>query len=116
MTGLSCVEVAERLRKASANRAHSLPGALAVDNVNSLGFGVIAAMCCSHETVSKVLEQLADLVDRPECHMKLVDTTDSAWGEVRCWQCSRCNDVCEETLGSYERCPRCGAVVRGEMR
>ena len=46
-----------------------------------------------------LFEKLADLIDCPECRMELVDTTDSAWGEVRAWMC-----------------PHCGAVVSGESR
>lgn len=113
MTGLPRAGVVKRLRKAAANRARALPGAPFEDYAKSLGFGVIAAMDCPGKTASEALEQLADLVDCPECRMELVDTTDSAWGEVRAWECSNCGDVCEETMGSYGRCPNCGAVVRG---
>lgn len=67
MTGLPRAEVTKRLRKAAANRARALPGVLAEDNAKSLGFGVIGAMDCQGKTVSEALEQLADLIDRPNC-------------------------------------------------
>ena len=63
-----------------------------------------------------LFENLADLIDRPTCHMDLTDTADSAWGEVRSWECSNCGGTCEETNGSYERCPHCGATVMEESR
>lgn len=116
MTGLSSVEVAKRLRKAAGVRARYLPGVMAVDDAKSVGFGVIAAMGCRDKTVAEVLNGLADLVDRPECCMELTVATDSDWGEMRCWRCSHCGNECVEVDGCYERCPRCGAVVREERR
>lgn len=54
---------------------------------------------------------LADLIDRPTCHLVLTDTETHGNANVRCYECSECGGACEEIYGKYERCPHCGAEV-----
>ena len=64
-----------------------------------------------HESQS-VERRLADLIDRPTCHMDLTDTYKTAEGLViRSWECDRCGRTCEEVYGDYDFCPHCGAMV-----
>ena len=57
-------------------------------------------------------EYLADLIDRPTCHMEHTDTYRTSEGlEIRTWECDRCGRTCEDLNGSYEFCPHCGAEV-----
>ena len=59
-----------------------------------------------------IFERLADLIDRPKCHMDRTDTHKTAEGlEIRSWECDRCGRTCEEVYGHYEFCPHCGAKV-----
>ena len=54
---------------------------------------------------------LADLIDRPTCHMDLTETIETDKGKVRVWECDRCGQECEELNGDYEYCPHCVAKV-----
>ena len=56
-------------------------------------------------------ERIADLVDRPTCHLVLTDTETHGNAKVRIYECSECGRTCEEIYGKYERCPHCGAEV-----
>nr|DAF23338.1 MAG TPA: hydrogenase/urease nickel incorporation protein [Caudoviricetes sp.] len=58
--------------------------------------------------------RLADLIDRPTCHLVLTDIETHGNAKVRCYECSECGGACEEIYGKYERCPHCGAVVIDE--
>lgn len=65
--------------------------------------------------VYEVFDKLADLADRPTCHLDLTDTETHGNAKVRCYECSECGGACEEIYGKYERCPHCGAeVVSGD--
>lgn len=55
--------------------------------------------------------RLADLIDRPTCHMDCTETIDTDRGKVRVYVCDECGLECEEVNGSYGYCPRCGAEV-----
>ena len=57
---------------------------------------------------------IADLIDRPTCHLVLTDIETHGNAKVRCYECSECGGACEEIYGKYERCPHCGAVVVDE--
>lgn len=59
----------------------------------------------------KVYLAIADLIDRPTCHLVLTDIETHGNAEVKCYECSECGRTCEEIYGKYERCPHCGAVV-----
>ena len=61
-----------------------------------------------------VAGSLADLIDRPTCHLVLTDIETHGNAKVRCYECSECGGACEEIYGKYERCPHCGAVVIDE--
>lgn len=54
---------------------------------------------------------LADLIDRPTCHLELTDVETHGNAKVRIYECSECGRTCEEIYGKYERCPHCGAEV-----
>lgn len=54
---------------------------------------------------------VADLIDRPTCHLVLTDVETHGNAKVRIYECSECGRTCEEIYGKYERCPHCGAVV-----
>lgn len=58
-----------------------------------------------------VIHRLADLIDRPTCHLELTDVETHGNTKVRIYECSKCGRPCEEIYGKYERCPHCGAVV-----
>lgn len=60
---------------------------------------------------TKILRGLADLIDRPTCHLDLTDVETNGNINVRCYECSECGRPCEEIYGKYERCPHCGAEV-----
>lgn len=66
-----------------------------------------------HE-MNDVFERIADLIDRPTCHLKLTDVETHGNTKVRIYECSECGRPCEEIYGKYERCPHCGAVVLDE--
>lgn len=57
------------------------------------------------------VEHLADLIDRPTCHMDLTETVDFDCVEIRFWECGECGQTYEEINGAYEYCPHCGAEV-----
>ncbi len=57
---------------------------------------------------------IADLIDRPTCHLELTDVETHGNAKVRIYECSECGRPCEEIYGKYERCPHCGAVVVDE--
>lgn len=59
----------------------------------------------------RICETLADLIDRPTCHLELTDTETHGNAKVRIYECSECGGSCEEIYGKYERCPHCGAEV-----
>ena len=59
----------------------------------------------------KLFNSLADLIDRPTCHMDLTETIVTVYGEICIWKCSVCGQECEEINGVYEYCPHCGAEV-----
>lgn len=63
-----------------------------------------------HE-MNDVFERIADLIDRPTCHLVLTDVETHGNAKVRIYECSECGRTCEEIYGKYERCPHCGAVV-----
>lgn len=58
-----------------------------------------------------IYEHLADLIDRPTCHLDLTDVETYGNLKVRIYECSECGRTCEEIYGKYERCPHCGAEV-----
>ena len=58
-----------------------------------------------------VIHRLADLIDRPTCHLELTDVETHGNTKVRIYECSECGRSCEEIYGKYDRCPHCGAVV-----
>ena len=64
-----------------------------------------------HGTSSSKRDFLADLIDRPTCHMDLTETIVTVYGEICIWKCSVCGQECEEINGVYEYCPHCGAEV-----
>lgn len=62
-------------------------------------------------TFSPDVKRLADLIDRPTCHMDLTEIIETDKGKVRVWECDECGQECEEVNGDYEYCPQCGAKV-----
>lgn len=60
--------------------------------------------------------RIADLIDRPTCHLELTDVETHGNAKVRIYECSECGRSCEEIYGKYERCPHCGAVVEDADR
>lgn len=58
-----------------------------------------------------ILDELADLIDRPTCLLELTDVETHGNAKVRIYECSECGRTCEEIYGKYERCPHCGAVT-----
>lgn len=58
-----------------------------------------------------IFQRLADLIDRPTCHLEITAVETHGNTEVRIYECSECGRSCEEIYGKYERCPHCGAVV-----
>lgn len=58
-----------------------------------------------------IYEHIADLIDRPTCHLDLTDVETYGNLKVRIYECSECGRTCEEIYGKYERCPHCGAEV-----
>lgn len=66
-----------------------------------------------HE-MNDVFERIADLIDRPTCHLELTDVETHGNVKVRIYECSECGRPCEEIYGKYERCPHCGAVVEDD--
>lgn len=59
----------------------------------------------------KIGETVADLIDRPTCHLELTDVETHGNAKVRIYECSECGRTCEEIYGKYERCPHCGCEV-----
>lgn len=59
---------------------------------------------------------IADLIDRPTCHLELTAVETHGNTKVKIYECSECGRTCEEIYGEYERCPHCGAVVLDEAR
>ena len=62
---------------------------------------------------SEVFQRLADLIDRPTCHMtkKGSEFVLAGW-----WECSECGHVyppCNDEIAVWalQKCPRCGAEV-----
>ena len=94
-------EVAARLR---SKREGSLP-----EFLTRAALGVDYA---KGTDMQKLPKRLADLIDRPTCHMEHTDTYRTSEGlEIRTWECDRCGRTCEEVNGDYEFCPHCGAEV-----
>lgn len=76
-------------------------------------FAALYVVSCGVRRVPhyKDLLHLADLIDRPTCHLVLTDVETHGNAKVRIYECSECGRTCEEIYGKYERCPHCGAVV-----
>lgn len=60
-----------------------------------------------------ILDELADLIERPTCRLDHTDTEPATDGyPVRLCECSNCGRTCDEIYGEYEYCPHCGAEVK----
>ena len=83
------------------------------DDSNYSKLAVLYVVSCAVRRVPhyKDLLHLADLIDRPTCHLVLTDVETHGNAKVRIYECSECGRTCEEIYGKYERCPHCGAVV-----
>lgn len=101
-------EVAANMRSA-AERAKDYLN----DDSNYSKIAVAYVVSCGIRGVPhyKDLLHLADLIDRPTCHLELTDVETHGNAKVRIYECSECGGPCEEIYGKYERCPHCGAVV-----
>lgn len=73
--------------------------------------GVDADGKFDHDIEKETYAALADLIDRPTCHLELTDVETHGNAKVRIYECSECGRTCEEIYGKYERCPHCGAEV-----
>lgn len=59
----------------------------------------------------RCVDEIADLIDRPTCHLDLTDVETYGNLKVRIYECSECGRTCEEIYGKYEHCPHCGCEV-----
>lgn len=104
-------EVAANIRSAAERAKDDLN-----DDSNYSKLAVLYVVSCGVRGAPhyKDLLHLADLIDRPTCHLVLTDVETHGNAKVRIYECSECGRTCEEIYGKYERCPHCGAVVVDE--
>ena len=113
-------EVAENLRHLDDEtcamideRMHRLTNEMLAGNA-VLNIGLCIAMYeagFETKTLGDFWDLLADLIDRPTCHLDLTDVETYGNVKVKTYECSECGMSCEEIYGEYERCPHCGGVV-----
>lgn len=95
-------EVAAKLREASTGAYRH------VDSLDVIAgaVGVEVAGKFSHEVENETYAALADLIDRPTCH---ISETDHEFEEsVRC---DRCRTTFNRPWEPFKYCPNCGAEV-----
>jgi len=102
----------EERRRAVAELREASTGAYRhVDSLdviaNSVGVEVTGKF--SHEVENETYTALADLIDRPTCHIS--ETDHEFEDSVRC---DRCRTTFNRPWEPFKYCPNCGAEVVGE--
>nr|DAM00859.1 MAG TPA: hydrogenase/urease nickel incorporation protein [Bacteriophage sp.] len=102
----------EERRRAVAELREASTGAYRhVDSLDVIAnsVGVEVAGKFSHEVENEMYAALADLIDRPTCH---IGETDHEFEDsVRC---DRCRTTFNRPWEPFKYCPNCGAEVVGE--
>ncbi len=102
----------EERRRAVAELREASTGAYRhVDSLDVIAgsVGVEVAGKFSHEVENETYAALADLIDRPTCHIS--ETDHEFEDSVRC---DRCRTTFNRPWEPFKYCPNCGAEVVGE--
>lgn len=102
----------EERRRAVAELREASTGAYRhVDSLDVIAssVGVEVAGKFSHEVENETYAALADLIDRPTCHIS--ETDHEFEDSVRC---DRCRTTFNRPWEPFKYCPNCGAEVAGE--
>lgn len=102
----------EERRRAVAELREASTGAYRhVDSLDVIAgsVGVEVAGKFSHEVENETYAALADLIDRPTCHIS--ETDHEFEDSVRC---DRCRTAFNRPWEPFKYCPNCGAEVVGE--
>lgn len=101
---------------ASLRESANVGGARTLKRELARALGIRLDACTPEGSHTKILRDLADLIDVPTTVLDLTETTRTVQGEkVRGWECRECGQGCEEMYGEYEYCPHCRRkVVSGD--
>ena len=104
-------EVARKLREPSDLLNIRVPLFEALDMRPDVAEMLVSSKNIEHNN-RRLLNRLADLIDRPTCRLDHTDTEPATDGYlIRVYECSNCGRTFDELYGEYEYCPHCGAEV-----
>lgn len=104
-------EVVRKLREPSELLNIRVPLFEALDMRPDVAETLVSSKNIEHNN-RRLLNRLADLIDRPTCRLDRTGTELATDGyPIRVYECSNCGCTCDGIYDEHEYCPHCGAEV-----